>query len=561
VVVGMLGPLIVSAWTQAEAHAELERQAAVERTLLASLFSERLEALLSGELEALHAVAESARAGEDVARAAGQLRDAWVRRHALFDATFLVDGEGRVLAQEPAPHPAVDGPRVLSVARGGQPTVTDLLDGARHAWAVVPVRGRDGRLLGAVGGVIDPKSARLAAVFKGYRPGHGESAEVADRRGTVLASTDPARLFASGPPAGSEMVSRSPSPAAHWEVLVRQSAGDAQEFSRRLSREVMLATAAAFAVALLFAWGASQSVTRPLAALTDAADRLASGELSRPIPPLPQDEVGRLGEALERMRVALAESLERVARANEELEGRVVERTADLARLNRELQARESRVRQLFGKLVRAQEDERRRVARELHDETTQSLVALRMRLQAALAAAPPGELRARLEETSALAVRTLDEVHRMIVDLRPSVLDDLGLKSAIRWYADRHLEPLGIAARCEFSGLDGRLPAQLETAVFRVVQEALNNVGKHARASSVLVQAALRDGELSLEIEDDGKGFDPAAVPAAEGSGWGLLGMRERVEMLGGALHVDSAPGKGTHIRLSVPLEGGAHG
>ncbi|MGZ6143402.1 MAG: sensor histidine kinase, partial [Myxococcales bacterium] len=236
-----------------------------------------------------------------------------------------------------------------------------------------------------------------------------------------------------------------------------------------------------------------------------------------------EDEVGRLGEALEHMRVALKDSL----------------------------------VRQLLARTLTAQEHERRRVARELHDETSQSLAALVMRIRAALADAPEGPLRAKLIDAAALAVRTLDEVHRMIVDLRPSVLDDLGLKSAIVWYAERNLKTRGIAVRCEFADLDERLPPQHETAVFRVVQEAMNNIARHAGAESVLIQAAVKDGALSVEVEDDGEGFDPSAIAATptDGRGWGLLGMRERVEMLGGTLRIDSAKGRGTHVALTMPL------
>ena len=143
-----------------------------------------------------------------------------------------------------------------------------------------------------------------------------------------------------------------------------------------------------------------------------------------------------------------------------------------------------------------------------------------------------------------------------IILDLRPAALDDLGLKSAIVWYAERRLK--GLSVRCEFSNLDQRLPPQHETAVFRVAQEAMNNIARHSGAESVLIQGALKDGKLSVEVEDDGEGFDAGAVsaPGEDGRGWGLLGMRERVEMLGGALRIDSAKGRGTHVALSVPVE-----
>jgi signal transduction histidine kinase len=152
--------------------------------------------------------------------------------------------------------------------------------------------------------------------------------------------------------------------------------------------------------------------------------------------------------------------------------------------------------------------------------------------------------------------------VHRLILDLRPSVLDDLGLLSAIRWYAERYLQPRGISVRCEFERLEGRLPPAFETAVFRVCQEAMSNIARHAQAETVLVQARAEGGALVVEIEDDGRGFDPAEVARQTGRPhFGLLGIRERVELLGGKLVVDSAPGRGTRLHVEVPLPEEARG
>jgi two-component system sensor histidine kinase UhpB len=159
-----------------------------------------------------------------------------------------------------------------------------------------------------------------------------------------------------------------------------------------------------------------------------------------------------------------------------------------------------------------------------------------------------------------ALATRALDGVHALIFDLRPSVLDDLGLLPAVRWLGARHLESRGVTVRCEFVELAERLPPELETALFRVVQEALMNVARHAQAETVLIQIAPREGQLEIEIEDDGRGFAPeeSAVPEPSGRGLGLLGMRERVELLGGRLQVDSSPGNGTRVLARVPLPAG---
>jgi signal transduction histidine kinase len=257
------------------------------------------------------------------------------------------------------------------------------------------------------------------------------------------------------------------------------------------------------------------------------------------------------------MRDALKASIEDVERANDELEQRVRERTSELEGLYRELQVREQWRGQLLAKVIGAQEEERKRLARELHDETSQTLSALAMRLETAVAAFPSDLSRQRLVEAKELTVRTLDELHRLIYDLRPSVLDDLGLLAAIRWYAERHLEPLGVTVHWEFSGQERRLQSEIETALFRVVQEAITNVAKYAHAESVLIQCVLKDDAISIEIEDDGDGFDPTQLPAAGETrrGLGLIGMRERVGLLGGTIEIDAAPGKGVRIAVTVPL------
>jgi signal transduction histidine kinase len=146
--------------------------------------------------------------------------------------------------------------------------------------------------------------------------------------------------------------------------------------------------------------------------------------------------------------------------------------------------------------------------------------------------------------------------VHRLIRDLRPSVLDDLGLFSAIRWYAENTLKTSGIAVRCELGDVEPTLPAAWDIALFRMCQEAVNNVARHAQAESVLIQVGVESGKLRIEIEDDGRGFEAGAPrPAEDRPHWGLVGMQERAELLGGTARIDSSPGHGTRVEIVVPL------
>jgi signal transduction histidine kinase len=196
--------------------------------------------------------------------------------------------------------------------------------------------------------------------------------------------------------------------------------------------------------------------------------------------------------------------------------------------------------------VITAQEEERKRIARELHDETCQTITALKLKLDAA-----------GMDDAQAMATRSLDELHRIIYDLRPSILDDLGLLPAIRWMAQRNLEPSGTKVLCEFEEPLARLPFEVEIAVYRAVQEAVNNVVRHAQAEHVLIEVAVTRGVLEIDIEDDGVGFDVLEVggPEAGGRGLGILGMHERMELIGGSSKVTSSPGGGTRVSLRVPI------
>jgi two-component system sensor histidine kinase UhpB len=209
-------------------------------------------------------------------------------------------------------------------------------------------------------------------------------------------------------------------------------------------------------------------------------------------------------------------------------------------------------------KVIEAQEEERKRIARDLHDEFAQTLTALTMNLQSAMLNLPEemGTLKQQLAETQALTTQTLEETGQWIRDLRPTVLDDLGLVPAVRWYAESRLEAAGTRVYVEALGFKRRLPAGIETALFRIVQEAVNNIAKHARARQAHIRLEMSDTSITASVGDDGVGFDSAdALTLKDGMrGIGLLGMRERAALLGGTLAIDSHVGHGTRIRVEVP-------
>jgi signal transduction histidine kinase len=201
---------------------------------------------------------------------------------------------------------------------------------------------------------------------------------------------------------------------------------------------------------------------------------------------------------------------------------------------------------------VRAQEAERRRLARELHDETGQALTSILLGLSAVERAESAEAARAAAGELRELVVETLQAVRRLAVELRPSALDDFGLEPALRRLGQTVREGGELNVQVEARLGEGRLPADVETALYRIVQEALTNVVKHADAAHVSIVLTRKQGSVMVMIEDDGRGFDPATISR---DGLGLLGMRERVQLLDGELEIETSPGSGTTLVLELPL------
>jgi signal transduction histidine kinase len=203
-------------------------------------------------------------------------------------------------------------------------------------------------------------------------------------------------------------------------------------------------------------------------------------------------------------------------------------------------------------RVVEAQELERRRLARELHDETGQALTSILLGLKALEERTDDPASRAATEELRELVVSTLQDVRRLAVELRPSALDDFGLVAALERLTASFAEQTGISVDFQTALADERLPEEVETALYRIVQESLTNVVKHARARRVSILLARKAGAVKAVVEDDGQGFDPAAQT---GGGYGLVGMRERLALLGGRLEVESSRGAGTTIAAEVPV------
>lgn len=215
---------------------------------------------------------------------------------------------------------------------------------------------------------------------------------------------------------------------------------------------------------------------------------------------------------------------------------------------------------QMFSrKLIEAQEEERRRIALELHDQIGQVLTVVKINLTSVLRLCPAPEAARYIKDNTDLVDEALRLVRDLSIDLRPLLLDDLGLVTALRWYVERYAERTGVMAdfRVELPSNDDRFSRDIETACFRIVQEALTNIGRHARTKQVSIQLTGDKSDLFLRVKDGGIGFDLNLLPTRppRAATLGLLGMQERARAVGGTIEIDSALSKGTEIRVRFPI------
>jgi signal transduction histidine kinase len=232
----------------------------------------------------------------------------------------------------------------------------------------------------------------------------------------------------------------------------------------------------------------------------------------------------------------------------------------DLDRVLAEARIYHGQLQHLSSQVLTAHEGERKRIARELHDDTGQALTSILVRLRLLEKTAGDETVRKNVEELRELTGNALDSVRRMAVDLRPAALDDLGLVPALHSYADKYSNSWPISVTFSAEGLKKRLPANVELVLYRIVQEALTNVAKHSGARCVEVKLRRRSNTVTVTVADNGRGFDLRDVTRREGAGLGLFGMRERLALVGGTVAIESTPGQGTTITARVPLRAGGH-
>jgi signal transduction histidine kinase len=455
-------------------------------------------------------------------------------------------------------------------------------------YVLVPLKDKDGDMIGVAGGEINPANYMFTNILKSTPAEKDTIIELIDSHGTVISSTEQSRILTnsdhdeflgnliarresrvgachrchleefSGERKAKDMMAFAPLTLAPWGVSVRELQRTVFAPSATLRKVFLTLSLIYIATAALLAIGLSRSIVRPVRTIIGATKKIARGNLSEPVEVRGRDEFGVLAESVNTMRLKLAEYLDALQGYNVELEGRVRERTGELRHRKRQLAT-------LLDEVIGAQEDERKRIARELHDETSQSLAALGMNLDIAAIAlkeknlTPPMivELKMRVEQL-------VMGINRLIHDLRPPVLDDLGFESAVRWLLERHMATKDIKhylIACDRfkNSSEPIMDKKTELRLFRIIQEAVINIAKHSYADVVSVTLSCTETSLEVDIMDDGVGFSPEkyleTTSADASRGFGILGIRERISQLEGELNIYSKLGEGTHLSIDIPL------
>jgi len=519
--------------------------------------------------------------GEQFDSAAASLQDILARSQIEVREIFLIGRDGEILRRAGEASP-VEGGNMLTYGEirdtlsTGVSRISGLVSSPlTHDPTVLvtaPIQNGEGQILGALTASID-----IDRSISGYTEtivvGKTGYIEIVDENGIVLARTKPgfppelfersdhpsrfAQLIRQGEATRGtchrchatqgevkrqkDVLAFAPLSTASWGVVIRQAEEEALSPTRQLERRFLLLGGILLALTLFLLWMTIQSIVKPIGMLTLAAKKLAVGDFSAAIPLKRRDEVGQLSAAFEAMRQEIAKSRD------------------ELLRLYQEAKQKEELRGQLLSSVISAQEEERKRIARELHDEYGQTLTGLIMSIESLENMATPAQaqFKKKLAHTKALLVRTLEDMRKLTLALRPSSLDDLGLVATLRAYLASYLEDAGLQVTFHHEGVEGRLAPSVEIALFRIIQEAVHNVVKHAQARSVRIELKAKGDTVVAVVEDDGKGFDVDGVLKSKvgTDSLGILGIQERTALLGGTFTIKSQVGRGTRLEVEIPL------
>jgi len=514
-------------------------------------------------------------------------------RYSIFtDGIFLLDTGGNILLNYPermrdASLNVLSIEPVSRMLASGKPVVSNLYtvepSKKKVIYVLVPLKDKNGRTVGVAGGQIDPTSPLLLQKLGLIDIGEHEFIDIIDSNGAVIASSNPERMFTHCDrnsffttviserkervatchvchEAGNRQEKQAtvlafvPLETAPWGISIQELKADVFASAENLKRMFFGLGFIFLGTAIILTIGISRSIVNPLKELIHGADLIARGDLSNAIAPHGSDEIGILSRSFETMRRKLVKSGERIRLHTQELETRVKERT-------RQINESQQRAEKLLKKVISTQEEERKRIARELHDDTLQEMLAALMKID--ICRINPAEITMdKIDTIRGIITRAYDGLISLMQNLRPSLLDDLGLVAAVQSLLNMHLGERGIHYFINTTGLkDKRFRPEVEIILFRIVQEAVVNIARHSQAENVFILFKCDETAVYADIEDDGIGFDLSSLikhapDVRDRRGLGIMGMRERALLIGGEMEICSQPGIGTKVTVQIPLK-----
>ncbi|MGC1453963.1 MAG: HAMP domain-containing protein [Nitrospirota bacterium] len=566
---------------------------AIERSLQKSLTSahtiaNQLDFLLQTNISRLYDISLSGKVNLTTGNMGPikQLLESIYQYSIFTEGVFLVDKQGDTLLSYPARDYGKENllfiPWVSRVLTEGRPIISNVytIEPIKKPliFILVPLRNAAGEVVGAAGGAINPTNSVLSRLLRAVTSEtENHYIEIIDSNEIVIASDRASHILVHHDHDGilSKMIKDHESGINHcnhgfskndgktqdelavvplesvsWAIVFGQARDEVYQPAHQLRNKFFLLALIFIATAVIFSIGISRNIVSPIRSLITETNRIGQGDLSVPVGNIGSDEISVLGQSFDDMREQLAKSRESIQRQNIELEERVKSRT-------RQLEEKQIANTTLLKQLITSQEDERKRIARELHDESLQTLSAILMNIDMCLLhpeMISPGKVTS-MKET---VMKVINEMSKVIQNLRPTVLDDLGFEAGIVWLADRNLKDKNIRCYLNMSELvEERISPEMQITLFRIIQETTMNIARHSEAENVFINIRMNKNKFTMIIEDDGVGFDPASAleNLQTGRGLGIRGMKERATQVNGELNICSTVGEGTIVQCSVPL------
>lgn len=561
-----------------------------DRLYIATLLSKEIDHIFEENLTRLYDISLSDKIDfedGDWAPEREALKAAYI--YSLFtDGVFLLDANGNMIMSYPYRENKMlnllSNSYVAKAMSERRPVISNIYTepqtGKKAIFALVPLKNRYGDVVGAAGGCIDPTNSILTRILQTVQMADSSHyIEVIDSNEIVVAADRPSRIFEHHDHGGAlgrmikekrsgiricnhglsnihlpgrtrDVLAFVPIETAPWGVIFGQSEQEIIAPSRRLMTDFIILAILFIGSSVLFGVGVTRNIVKPIRSLTMAANRIARGDLSEPVENIGTEEVAVLARSFETMRQRLSDSLKSIQAYSERLEKRVYERTIQLEEKQRQNE-------KLLKKLISSQEDERKRIARELHDETLQTLSAVLMKIDMCRLQ-PDSVSPKKIDEVKGILSTLITSTNNIIQNLRPTVLDDLGFEAAVVWLVDRNLRARGISCHLNMDGFSNEnISPESEITIFRILQEAVTNIARHANAKNAFVHIKTCESAYAMIVEDDGDGFDTSTVFTDKftGRGLGIMGMKERASLMNGRLSVCSMPGAGTTVLCRIPI------